>query len=117
VVNDTWTDVFTASDNVLTTGTWMVQMYIDDWDEGGGHYTYTYTGVMQWYQSTVNQAGEAAASEIYLHRMGHAANSGVLYLRTTETNVSGGYIGKFQIKANYSNTSNTTINFKFVKIF
>ena len=117
VVDNTWTDVFTSSTNVLTTGTWMVQMYIDDWDEGGGHYTYTYTGVMQWYQSTVNQAGEAAASEIYLHRMGHAANSGVLYLRTTETNVSGGYIGKFQIKANYSNTSNTTINFKFVKIF
>lgn len=117
VVNDTWTDVFTSSTNVLTTGTWMVQMYIDDWDEGGGHYTYTYTGVMQWYQTTVNQAGEAAASEIYLHRMGHAANASVLYLRTTETNVSGGYIGKFQIKANYSNTSNTTINFKFVKIF
>ena len=117
VVNDTWTDVFTSSTNVLTTGTWMVQMYIDDWDEGGGHYTYTYTGVMQWYQTTVNQAGEAAASEIYLHRMGHAANASVLYLRTTETNVSGGYIGKFQIKGNYSNTSNTTINFKFVKIF
>jgi len=117
VVNDTWTDVFTSSTNVLTTGTWMVQMYIDDWDEGGGHYTYTYTGTMQWYQTTVNQSGEAAASEIYLHRMGHAANASVLYLRTTETNVSGGYIGKFQIKANYSNTSNTTINFKFVKIF
>jgi hypothetical protein len=117
VVNDTWTDVFTSSTNVLTTGTWMVQMYISDFAVGGGHYTYTYTGTMQWYQETVNQSGEAAASEIYLHRMGHAANASVLYLRTTETNVSGGYIGKFQIKGNYSNTSNTTINFKFVKIF
>jgi hypothetical protein len=117
VVNDTWTDVFTASNNVLTTGTWMVQMYISDNAVGGGHYAYTYTGTMQWYQDSVNQDGEAAASEIYLHRMGHAANSSVLYLRTTETRVAGGNIGKFQIKGNYSNTANTTIQFKFVKIF
>jgi hypothetical protein len=117
VVNDTWTDIFSAADNVLTTGTWMVQMYISDFAVGGGHYTYTYTGTMQWYQQTVNQDGESAASEIYLHRMGHAANTSALYLRTTETRVAGGNIGKFQIKGNYSNTANTTINFKFVKIF
>jgi hypothetical protein len=95
----------------------MVQMYISDFAVGGGHYTYTYTGTMQWYQAGVNQAGEAAASEIYLHRMGHAANASALYLRTTEMTAASGGIGKLQIKANYSNTSNTTINFKFVKIF
>lgn len=117
VVNDTWVDIFSAADNVLTTGTWIVQMYISDFAVGGGHYTYTYTGTMQWYQATVNQAGEAAASEIYLHRMGHAANASALYLRTTEMTAVSGGIGKLQIKGNYSNTSNTTINFKFVKIF
>jgi hypothetical protein len=117
VVNDTWVDIFSAANNILTTGTWMVQMYISDWAQGGQHYTYTYTGTMQWYQETVNQAGEAAASEIYLHRMGHAANASALYLRTTEMTAASGGIGKLQIKANYSNTSNTTINFKFVKIF
>jgi hypothetical protein len=117
VVNNTWVDIFTAADNVLTTGTWMVQMYISDFAVGGGHYTYTYTGTMQWYQDGVNQDGESAASEIYLHRMGHAANTSALYLRTTETRAAGGNIGKLQIKGNYSNTANTTINFKFVKIF
>lgn len=117
VVNDTWVDIFSAANNVLTTGTWMVQMYISDWAQGGQHYTYTYTGTMQWYQETVNQGGESAAAEIYLHRMGHAANASVLYLRTTEMTAVSGGIGKLQVKANYSNTSNTTINFKFVKIF
>jgi hypothetical protein len=117
VVNDTWTTIFSKSDNILTTGTWMVQMYISDFAVGGGHYTYTYTGVMQWYQETVNQTGEAAFSEIYLHRMGHAANASVLYLRTAESGAAAGNLGYFQIKGNYSNTSNTTINFKFVKIF
>jgi hypothetical protein len=117
VVNDTWTTIFSKSDNILTTGTWMVQMYINDFAVGGGHYTYTYTGVMQWYQETVNQTGEAAFSEIYLHRMGHAANASVLYLRTAESAAAAGNLGYFQIKGNYSNTSNTTINFKFVKIF
>jgi hypothetical protein len=117
VVNDTWVDIFSAANNILTTGTWMVQMYISDWAQGGQHYTYTYAGTMQWYQETVNQGGESAASEIYLHRMGHAANANVLYLRTTEMTAGSGGIGKLQIKANYSNTSNTTINFKFVKIF
>jgi len=117
VVNDTWVDIFSAANNILTTGTWMVQMYISDWAQGGQHYTYTYTGTMQWYQETVNQGGESAASEIYLHRMGHAANASVLYLRTTEMTAVSGGIGKLQVKANYSNTSNTTINFKFVKIF
>ena len=70
-----------------------------------------------WYQDTTNQGGEQAASEIYLHRMCHAANASVLYLRTTETTASSSGDGFFQIKGNYSNTANQTIQFQFVKIF
>lgn len=117
VVNDTWTTVFSKSSNLLTTGTWMVKMYVSDFATGGGHYTYTYSGMFTWYQDTTNQAGEQAASEIYLHRMGHAANASVLYLRTTETAAASSGDGLFQIKGNYSNTSNQTISFQFVKIF
>jgi hypothetical protein len=117
VVNDTWTTVFSKSSNLLTTGTWMVKMYVSDFATGGGHYTYTYSGMFTWYQDTTNQGGEQAASEIYLHRMGHAANASVLYLRTTETTASSSGDGFFQIKGNYSNTANQTIQFQFVKIF
>jgi hypothetical protein len=118
VVNDTWVDIFSKSDNILTTGTWMVQMYVNDYGVGGGHYTVTYQGTMQWYQDATNQSGEAAASEIFLQRMGHAANASILYLRTLETtSATGSQLGRLQIKANYSNTSNQTIAFKFVKIF
>jgi hypothetical protein len=116
VVNDTWVDVFTRANNVLTTGTWIVKMYVSDFGQGGGHYTYTYSGTMTWYQDGTNQTGNEAASEIELHRMGHAANASVLYLRTTEVSAGSGSNGKFQIKGNYSNTSNTTITFTFVKI-
>lgn len=117
VVNDAWTTVFTKNDNILTTGTWMVKMYVNDFSVGGGHYQYVYSGVMTWEQGTVNQTGEAAFSEVYLHRMGHAANASILYLRTAESGAAGGNIGYFQIKGNYSNTANQTIQFQFVKIF
>jgi hypothetical protein len=117
VVNDTWTTIFSKSDNILTTGTWMVKMYVNDFAVGGGHYQYVYSGIMTWEQGTVNQTGEAAFSEIYLHRMGHAANASVLYLRTAESGAAASNLGYFQIKGNYSNTSNQTIQFQFVKIF
>ena len=116
VVNDTWVDVFTRANSILTTGTWLVKMYVNDFGQGGGHYTYTYSGTMTWYQDITNQTGVSAASEIELHRMGHAANDSILYLRTTEVSAASGGNGKLQIKGNYSNTSNTTITFTFVKI-
>jgi hypothetical protein len=116
VIDGTWVDIFTRANNVLTSGTWMVNMYVSDFSTGGAHYTYTYSGTFTWYQSGTNQSGTPAASEIALHRMGHAANNTVLYLRTTEETAADGGRGKLQITGNYSHTSNTTINFKFVKI-
>lgn len=116
VIDGTWVDIFTRANNVLTTGVWIVTMYIYDAGQGGNHYTYRYSGTMTWYQGGTNQTGLPAASEIALHRMGHAANNCILYLRTTEEAASDGGNGKLQINANYSNSSNTTITFTFVKI-
>lgn len=116
VVNGTWVDIFTRANNVLTSGVWTVTMYVSDFGQGGAHYQYRYSGTMTWYQGGTNQTGIPAASEIALHRMGHAANDCILYLRTTEEAASDGGNGKLQIKGNYSNTSNTTITFTFVKI-
>lgn len=116
VIDSTWVNIFSRADNVLTTGTWMVRLYVNDSGQGGQHYDYAYSGTMTWYQYGTNQSGIPAASEIALHRMGHAANSCVIYLRTTEEPASDGGNGKLQIKGNYTNTSNTTITFTFVKI-
>jgi hypothetical protein len=116
VVNGAWVDIFTRANNVLTSGTWMVNMYVSDYATGGAHYQYTYSGTFTWYQGGTNQNGTPAASEIALHRMGHAANNTVLYLRTTEEAAADGGNGRFQISGNYSHFANTTINFKFVKI-
>lgn len=116
VIDSTWVNIFSRADNVLTTGTWIVRLYVNDSGQGGQHYDYAYSGTMTWYQYGTNQSGIPAASEIALHRMGHAANSCVIYLRTTEEPASDGGNGKLQIKGNYTNTSNTTITFTFVKI-
>jgi hypothetical protein len=116
VINGAWVDIFTRANNVLTSGTWMVNMYVTDYSTGGEHYQYTYSGTFTWYQGGTNQSGTPSASEIALHRMGHAANSTVLYLRTKEETAADGGNGRFQISANYSHFANTTINFKFVKI-
>ena len=116
VIDSTWVNIFTRANNVLTTGTWIVRLYVNDSGQGGQHYDYAYSGTMTWYQYGTNQSGIPAASEIALHRMGHAANSCVIYLRTTEEPASDGGNGKLQIKGNYTNTSNTTITFTFVKI-
>jgi hypothetical protein len=116
VIDGTWVDIFTRANNVLTSGTWIVNMYVSDFSTGGAHYTYNYSGTFTWYDGGTNQSGTPAASEIALHRMGHAANNTVLYLRTTEETAADGGDGKFQITGNYSHTSNTTITFKFVKI-
>jgi hypothetical protein len=116
VVNGSWVDIFTRANNVLTSGTWIVNMYVTDYSTGGEHYTYTYSGTFTWFQNDTNQSGTPSASEIALHRMGHAANSTVLYLRTKEETAADGGNGRFQISGNYSHFANTTINFKFVKI-
>jgi hypothetical protein len=116
VIDGTWVDIFTRANNVLTSGTWMVNMYLNDYTTGGSHYDYTYSGTFTWFQGGTNQNGTPAASEIALHRMGHAANNTVLYLRTTEEAAADGGDGKFQITGNYSHFANTTITFKFVKI-
>ncbi len=114
MTSGTWADIF-SSNTVLSNGTWMVQVYVSDFASGGQQYQETYSGVMSWGNaSSTNETGPEAMSEVVLHRSGHAANSGNFYLRTQERASSTLLL---QGMVNYSHTSNTTINFKFVKVF
>lgn len=110
----TWADIF-SSNTVLSNGTWMVQVYVDDYAVGGQQYQETYSGVMSWGSAnTTNQGGAEAISEVVLHRSGHAANAGNFYLRTVERVTSTLLL---QGMSNQTYSAASTINFKFVKIF
>jgi hypothetical protein len=93
----------------------MVQIYVSDYASGGEQYMETYSGVLSWGSAGGTNAGGAnAISEVVLHRSGHSAQAGNFYLRTQERFSSTLLL---QGMINYSHTSNTTINFKFVKVF
>ena len=110
----TWADIF-SSTTVLSNGTWMVQVYVDDFGVGGTQYQETYSGIMSWGSAnSTNNSGISGTSEIILHRSGHAANSGNFYLRTVERTTSTLVL---QGMSNMTYTAASTINFKFVKVF
>jgi hypothetical protein len=114
MTSGTWADIF-SSNTVLSNGTWMVQVYVSDYASGGEQYMETYSGVLSWGSAGGTNAGGAnAISEVVLHRSGHSAQAGNFYLRTQERLSSTLLL---QGMVNYSHTSNTTINFKFVKVF
>lgn len=96
----------------LTNGTYVVQVYVNNYTVGGHHYHETYSGIMSWYSGGVNNP---SADEIPLHRTGVSPNSGRIYLRTArQWAYQGGNI-RLQIRSNL-NVASTTYTFKFKKI-
>ena len=72
----------------LATGSYMVQVSVDNYNVGGGNYSEIYTGTMSWFAGVTNSN---VTDEIILHRAGLAPNSGIITLRTervfdTDTN-------------------------------
>lgn len=78
---DTWTNT-TINATDLDSGTYVVQMAVQDYGVGGGHYDERYSGIMSWYSGDTN---DARSDEIVLHRAGHAPQSGTIQLRTRRT--------------------------------
>ena len=94
----------------------IFQAYVNDWAVGGTQYTELYSGVMSWWASSTNDTGGGAISEITLHRAGHAANQGVIYLRTRETTSAEGNVLKLEMMSNKTYTGASNVVFKFVKL-
>jgi len=105
-LSDAWQDTSIAGSD-LATGTYIVQVYANDYAVGGQHYNEYYSGTMSWYGSNTNSTG---VDEIILHRAGHAANNGDIYLRTQRHN-SGTLM--LQIRGGLSNTGASNYIFKF----
>ena len=115
---NTWTDTGINSSE-LSTGTYAIQLFVDDHSAGGGHYDVVYSGMMSWYGSNTNSAN---VDEIVLHRAGHATNNSIIQLRT-QMHSGGSPNLMLQVKQNFAHTaamSGTTDgrrhNFKFRRL-
>ena len=129
---DTWTNVSGKIDisdssetaqvfdgNIMATGTYALQMYVDDHDANGNHYGEYYSGTLTWYAGGTNST---IVDEIVLHRAGHAPNAGHIQLRTKRTVSSD---GKLYLQMKHSRTlnnggitgaSNKIVKFKFRRL-
>lgn len=72
-------NVFTAADNVLVSGVYLVYMHVNNHMAGGDQHNETYVGTMYWFAEGTNST---LSDEIPLHRMGHSPNTGRTHLRT-----------------------------------
>ena len=104
-----WQDTGIIFSN-LATGSYMVQVAVNDSSVGGQHYTEMYTGVMSWYGSTTNSA---VTDEILLHRAGHAPNNGDIFLRTARVTGNTSPNLHMEIRGSTNNTGASNYVFKF----
>lgn len=93
---DTWTD--TGIDGTdLATGTYMMQVLVDDYDVNGAHYTEYYSGTISWFATNTNSD---VVDEIPVHRAGHAPQSGDVQFRTERTLNADSHDLMLQVKHN-----------------
>ena len=115
---DTWTDTGINYTD-LSTGTYAVQVYVDDHNINGSHYDEYYSGMMSWFSIGTNST---TVDEIPLHRAGHAPNLGDIQLRTQRHTVSAGVHLMLQVKhsrthtAALNNTDGRRMTFKFRRL-
>jgi hypothetical protein len=94
----------------LATGTYIVQVFVDDHSVGGNHYDEYYSGIMSWFSTNTNST---ATDEILLHRAGHAPNNGDFFLRTERTVNADSHDLMLQMRGSTSNSGNSDYIFKF----
>jgi hypothetical protein len=112
----TWSEVMEGNDVITSSGTYSIQVFVDDNGVGGTQYDEYYSGTMSWFATGTNDAGGGAISEIVLHRAGHAANTGVIYLRTRETTNAETNKLKLEVMSNKTYTGASNLVFKFVRL-
>lgn len=109
VDSDAWMDTGIEG-NQLSTGTHIVQMYVNGSGQGGQWQEY-YSGIMSWFAGNCNGADN---DEIFLHKAGHATNGHSMFLRTQRQ--TGSKPLKLQIRASSKFTADVNIQFKFKKM-
>jgi hypothetical protein len=95
-----------------------MQVYVEDFHAGGGHYYEHYSATISWYGGTTNSTN---SDEIPLHRAGHATNASHLQIRTLR-HAGGGDNLMLQVKQNFAHSaalngaSGKTMRFKFRRL-
>lgn len=111
LIND-WQDTGISSTD-LVRGSYIIQLYANDFGVGGSNINEYYTGLMSWYDSTPNTSSLLPSDEIQLHRSGGSDGDAGVYLRTYRTNSE---VVKLQIFSNHNNTSSSNYVFSFRRI-
>jgi hypothetical protein len=106
-VTTSWSDVGISGAD-LTTGTYIIQVTVDNYDVSGGQYSERYSGVMSWISTTTNSTD---VDEIVLHKAGHAPNGNWINLRTVRQ--APNLTMKLQIIANGNTSGADNYIFKF----
>ena len=115
---NTWTD--TGIDGTdLTTGTYIMQVYVDDYGVNGGHYTEYYSATISWFSTNTNDGN---VDEIIIHRAGHAPQSADIQFRTERTLNADSHDLMLQVKHNLAynaaldNSAGKSMRFKFRRL-
>ena len=114
---NTWTDTGINSSD-LTSGTYAMQVYVDDHNAGGLHYDEYYSATISWFGGTTNSSNH---DEIVTHNAGHANNTSHLQFRTLRHTNPGDNL-MLQVKQNFAHslalngTDGKTMTFKFRRL-
>jgi hypothetical protein len=100
---------------VLQTGSYYVQLFVNDIAAGGTNNNEYYSGIMSWYSGDTDSSLSMPSDEVPLHRAG-AGSDGALYLRTYRTAAADPLNLKLQIFSNVVNASAANYVFKFKRI-
>ena len=109
-IGTTWLDTGISGTD-LATGSYIIQVYVNNYSVNGGQYFEAYTGVMSWYQLTTNST---EYDEIVLHKAGHAPSGNWINLRTLRQANPGTL--KLQIISNVATNAATNYVFKFRRL-
>ena len=104
-----WTDTgIKATD--LATGTYVVQVLVNNLAVGGAEQNEYYSGVMSWYGSDTN---EATSDEVILHRAGVKNGGQSIFLRIQRTVTADVNDMKLQISATNTDSGSSSVTLKF----
>ena len=93
---NTWTD--TGIDGTdLPTGTYVMQVLVDDYGVAGQHYSEYYSATISWFATATNST---SVDEIPVHRAGHAPNNGDVQFRTLRASGTDTHDLMLQVKHN-----------------
>lgn len=107
-----WQDTGISANDLLR-GTYVIQLYANDFSVGGSNIDEYYSGIMSWYDSVPTSSSILPTDEIQLHRSGGSNGDAGIFLRTYRTNSDK---VKLQIFSIHNNVASSNYVFSFRRI-